>query len=148
MEYRNYKAYYNEVLSDTNKNKAGQMDEGYLPPSMQNTLDCPDGAAQGNVRCRVLNKIHVQKLQESKCRSISLQVKQFTVLLPSRPQALEKSSSIIHLCTANVWLIKEGMNEAFPLSSPALHQVLEQRFSIENKKWKNPLRFKNTFSLL
>ena len=46
MEYRNYKAYYNEVLSDTNKNKAGKGDEGYLPPSMQNTLDCPDGAAQ------------------------------------------------------------------------------------------------------
>lgn len=50
MEYRNYKAYYNEVLSDTNKNKAGKGDEGYLPLSMQNTLDCPDGAAQGNVR--------------------------------------------------------------------------------------------------
>ena len=47
-------------------------------------------------------------------------------LLPSRPKALEKSSGIIHLCTANVWLIREGMNEAFPLSSPALHQVLKQ----------------------
>lgn len=52
--------------------------------------------------------------------------KQFMALLPSRPKALEKSSGIIHLCTANVWLIREGMNEAFPLSSPALHQVLKQ----------------------